>query len=225
MLFQKSVIYINGDNVLITSIEEGTNNETIKFVKKSLALRDFISAIKASDQSITTKYFCQSAIKYEQTSNRILLHMFSPPKKVTLRARTNDGVKEYENASIPGYIMTGEFSTNGDFYGSKVRAVKNCYSALDIHSNTETYIMPFPNVYSGSDNVCWSSTLRDLSINLKNADLILNVFNTSVFNYDLFGPVLDKIVSTGVGPNTLDNYFEYLTKVDEFPEEFYFKEW
>ena len=35
MLFQKSVIYINGDNVLITSIEEGTNNETIKFVKKS----------------------------------------------------------------------------------------------------------------------------------------------------------------------------------------------
>lgn len=225
MLYQKSVIYINGDDVLITALNPSTDDK-IDFVKKAISLREFVSAIKSSDQSISTKYFCQKTIRYEQTSSRIFLHLFSEPCKVNLKARVDsDGPKEYKDAAFPGYIMRAEFDLNGRFYGSTIRAVKNCFSAFDISESTPTYIMPFPNVYSSSDNICWSSTLSGIPVTLRNANLLLNIFNTSVFNYDLFGPALDKIKNTIPEVTSLDTFFNYLTKVDEFPENLYFESW
>lgn len=228
MFSQKCVIYINGDNVLINGLSPNDNLSTSKNInmfKKTVSLRDFISLIKSSDQSLSTKYFCNKAVKYEQTSNRIILHLFSEPCKVNLKARGNDGIVEYNNAAFPGYVMLAEFDLSGRFYGSRIRAVKDCYSPYDFSEKMKTYIMPFPNIYSSSDNICWSSTLRGLEINLKNADLILNIFNTSVFNYDLFGVALDKIRSVQPEVNTLHDYFNFLTTVDEFPEQFYFESW
>jgi hypothetical protein len=226
MFRQKCVIYINGEEVLITSIDPNTESNTNTILlKKALSLREFISMIKSSDQSISTKYFCQQAIKYEQTSNRIYLYLFSEPCKIDLKARIDGDIKEYKNAAFPGYIMKVEFDLSGRLYGSSIRTVKDCYSAYDIKDNMKTYIMPFPNVYYNSDNICWSSTLSGLEINLKNANLLLNIFNTSVFNYDLFTPALNKINHAIAGVNSLDSYFNYLTTVEEYPQELYFESW
>lgn len=226
MFQQKCVIYINGEDVLINALEENSSQvASIKFKRKALSLRDFISTIKSSDQSITTKYFCENCVKYEQTSNRIFLYLLSKPCKVNLKARLSDGVTEFNNAAFPGYIMKCEFDLHGRFYGSSLRATKNCYSAIDITDNMQTYIMPFPNVYSGSDNICWSNTLSGINVNLKNANLLLNIFNTSVFNHDLFSPALNKITGAVPGVSSLGSYFQHLTTVDEYPEELYFESW
>lgn len=221
---QKSVIYINGNDVLISSIEENSNLD-LKYKKRSMSLQEFISTIKSSDQTISTKMFSQKTIKYEQTSNRIIIHMFSEPCKVNLKTRENSEIVEYNNAAFPGFIMKAEFDKNENFYQSDIIAVKNCYSAFDITQNTKQYIMPFPNVYSRSNKVCWNRTLDGITLNLRNANLLMDVFKTSVFNYDLFDVALNKIKAVKPEIKSLSEYFKYLTTVEEFPEEFYFESW
>jgi hypothetical protein len=223
MISERMNIFIDGDTVGIVALESAYDLTNINsYVKKTMNLKDFINEIKCIDQKIISKIFCPETVKYEQSGNKIILTLFSPLRKVTLHFHSGLTRQIYENALMPAYFMKVEFLLNGTYMGAHIKMLGNVHSIAEVVESKE-YFMPFPNIYFDG-NICWGSILECMNITLTNANLLIDIFNNSWFNYDLFSDKLKKITNKIQSIRTIDDYFQYLTTIDVFPDELMFED-
>lgn len=231
MLSENTIIYIDNNNVSVSTLVNAKSSYDgdveVKF--KQMSLQAFINAVKSIEMNMATPIFSSSTIRYKEYCNKVHLLLFSPPCHVDVRASVYDEdwneneIKTFEKVPFPAFIMSAIFLENGSYSSSTVRALKNTYTTVDIHEDMPSYFMPFPNVF-GESRVCWGDTMRNVNINLNNADLLLNLFKGSVFNDDLFDLSNSKIREINPSLRDLYSYLSYLSGMDEFPENFLLKE-
>jgi hypothetical protein len=222
MILKKAIIEIEDDKVLVASTRMN-NAGFVETDKVILSLEEFIHTIKSTDQSLHTGIFCTNTIKYEYTSNNVILWLFSPQCKVNLKTRTNTSeVKIFDNVLFPSFILKAKFDKSNRFITSIIRMTPNKYSVSDFNGEINDFFMPFPNVYSDS-KVCWGKTLENINITPSNANLLLDIFKNSVFNHDLFNDVLIKIKNNISEVTGYESYFNYLSTLEDIPNELCFQ--
>lgn len=224
-MYNNTMIKIQNDTVLISYMHEGNGrsaNEPQVPSTVVITLRDFIETIKSSDLKLETPLFSVGTFKYMLEGDIETVYLFSPEQRCTLRYRHDGGVKEYPNALFPSFYITASFNkSNGHFMNGTVRMLKEKYSVLEIDKKITSYRMVFPNVYDGSDRICWGRSLDDVEITIRNCGSLVDIFRTSVFNNDLFHSNLIFLKSVFPTVNGGDDYFTLLTTLDKFPDSYY----
>lgn len=219
-LYNNTIIEIKNDNVLV-SYQDTQDRSVIKTIP--LTLHDFIETVKSSSVKIDTPIFSTSTFKYSLEGDYETISLFSPPSRVNLKLRSGGIIYEYENACFPSFGMDITFNKGRDSMSdSTIYMLKDKYSPLELEKNFTKYPMLFPNVYDGTGRICWNSVLNNIVIKKSNAGILLDIFKTSMFNHDLFSVSLNKISSVIPQITTIQDYFQYLTTVDTYPDCLYF---
>jgi hypothetical protein len=220
LMYNNAIIEIQNDTVLVTYMADGAAvNSTV------LTLHDFVEIVKAADTKIETPMFSTNTFKYKLDGSYESLFVFSPPSRVDLKFGYGDSIEVFKNAYFPSFYMEVMFTTSGRYNGSSVRMLKDVHSITEMVStgkNIKDYRMIFPNVYEGSNKICWGSTLYNITITRETAGNLLDIFKTSHFNNDLFGTTLSMISSRVPGIVSVQDYFRWLTTIDSLPDELYF---
>jgi hypothetical protein len=218
-VFNNAIIQIKNDSVLVTYIDPNNDSKPASML---ITLHDFIETVKAADTKIETPFFSTNVFKYKLDGSYETLSVFSPPTRCTLKYDGYNGIEVFENAFMPSFYMDIVFTTSGRYSGSSIRMLKDKHSVLEMNRSFDSHPMIFPNVYDGSNKICWGRTLDDVNITRETAGNLADIFKSSIFNNDLFSHNLSRI--SAVVPSIVEtrDFFQWLTTVDELPDALYF---